>query len=330
MKKIFFFACVGASLLFFVNASVWEGVAQMSEDLPEIGRYVKTNSFPVNTVVDVTNLENGRIARFIVSSGMDSSGFLALLSKDAADVLGIGKGSVSRIKMVQNEDPFAISRFFEENEGMFYVPSSDGTEGTFRLPGSERFSDFELVPSELRSPEARNGSEPNPDAFISGLKPVQPETNPVPDPASFISGVNPVQTPVDPKAFAPIIPSITIPQITQTAPLPAVIEPVPAAERRIEPAPVTPVISSPFSAPLITGFEKGKYYIQIGAYSKPETVRAEISKIDNKLPVSLMQIGTAEKPIYRIIIGPVNLGESGALLQRFKVNYKDAFVRVGT
>jgi hypothetical protein len=43
-----------------------------------------------------------------------------------------------------------------------------------------------------------------------------------------------------------------------------------------------------------------------------------------------MNSGTMEKPVYRILIGPVNLGESGALLQRFKLRYNDAFVRQGS
>jgi hypothetical protein len=35
--------------------------------------------------------------------------------------------------------------------------------------------------------------------------------------------------------------------------------------------------------------------------------------------------------VYRVLVGPVNLGESGALLQRFKRSgYKDAFIKQGS
>lgn len=91
-----------------------------------------------------------------------------------------------------------------------------------------------------------------------------------------------------------------------------------------------PPRTSVFSVPLISSLEKGKYYLQIAAFSKEETVESELAKIDNRLPRAVMNAGTAEKPVYRILIGPVNLGESGALLQRFKLDFKDAFIRQGT
>jgi cell division septation protein DedD len=125
------------------------------------------------------------------------------------------------------------------------------------------------------------------------------------------------------------------------------IDPIPAAAQTpppaVVPAPVAPVLDPSlaivpiqtqpapvFSAPTINSLEKGRYYLQIAALSKVDSVRSEIAKIDGKLPVAIMNAGSAEKPVYRILIGPMNLGESGALLRRFKVTYKDAFVRLGT
>ena len=84
-----------------------------------------------------------------------------------------------------------------------------------------------------------------------------------------------------------------------------------------------------FSAPLIDRFEIGKYYLQIGAYSRTDTVESELSKIDNNLPKAIMNIGSNEKPVFRVLIGPLNIGESGALLQRYRVIYSDAFVWQG-
>jgi hypothetical protein len=79
---------------------------------------------------------------------------------------------------------------------------------------------------------------------------------------------------------------------------------------------------------VISSLEKGKYYLQLAAYTLPELVEDELARIDSFYPRAIQETGNPEKPLYRILIGPVNLGESGALLQRFKTSgYRDAFVR---
>ncbi|MDR2485666.1 MAG: SPOR domain-containing protein [Treponema sp.] len=126
-----------------------------------------------------------------------------------------------------------------------------------------------------------------------------------------------------------------IPPIAKTAPagasgtkLPAEIQPASQAPGRASPAEDR---SSLFSVPLISSLEKGKYYVQLAALSKSELVEPELSKIGRAYPLTVQAIGDMEKPLYRILLGPINLGESGALLQRFKgIGYKDAFVRQGT
>ena len=85
---------------------------------------------------------------------------------------------------------------------------------------------------------------------------------------------------------------------------------------------------SPFQAPLISNLEQGKWYVQIGAYSRPETVEDEISRLGPSYPVAIQNIGTETDPLFRVLLGPLNQGESGAMLQRFKsIGYTDAFVR---
>jgi cell division protein FtsN len=99
-------------------------------------------------------------------------------------------------------------------------------------------------------------------------------------------------------------------------------------------APIAPLDPAPadraagiFSVPLVSYLEQGKYYLQIGAYSYAESVEAELSKLGNTYPLSV-QAGDGP-PLYRILVGPVNMGECGALLQRFKtIGYTDAFIRL--
>jgi cell division septation protein DedD len=83
-----------------------------------------------------------------------------------------------------------------------------------------------------------------------------------------------------------------------------------------------------FSVPVISELEKGKYYVQLGAFSQPASVEDALTKLDKSYPLTVQSSGSADKPTYRLLVGPVNRGESGALLQRFKRSgYGDAFVK---
>jgi cell division septation protein DedD len=85
-----------------------------------------------------------------------------------------------------------------------------------------------------------------------------------------------------------------------------------------------------FSVPVITSLEPGKYYLQLGAFGMIELAEAELARIGKKYPLAVQSDGNPYAPIYRILLGPVGLGESGALMQHFKsVGYNDAFVRQG-
>jgi len=101
------------ALVLFCSASPWEGAAVTAPEgeLPEKGRYVATNSFPRNTIVDIINIETNKSTRAIVAGGLESPGLLALISREAADLIGMHSGSVSRIRMTQPSDPIAYLRF---------------------------------------------------------------------------------------------------------------------------------------------------------------------------------------------------------------------------
>ena len=107
--------CVIAALLALSGASPWEGAAAVAPEgeLPATGRYVATNSFPANTIVDITNIENNRSTRAIVANNLNSPGLLAIVSREAAELIGMRPGSVIRIRMVQPSDPIAYLRFTE-------------------------------------------------------------------------------------------------------------------------------------------------------------------------------------------------------------------------
>jgi hypothetical protein len=289
MKKTGLLAAITASVFMLVSASVWEGAAGIGEDFPENGLYMATNSFPVNTIVEVVNLENNRSVSLIVASSLGNSGLLAELSKDAADYIGLKE--IGRIRMRENDDQVGYSglgerRFFSGDPSY----STGGNSG--ELIGNPDAYDWAMIPAETRPPE--DSRVPNPDNFI---------------------------------------PSITIPPEIYEPPIVPLIPSIPSATASKPVVPPTASVSSTtprFSAPMIQSFEKGSYYVQIGAYRTTQTVESEILKVEKNLPVAVMRIESEDGPIYRVLIGPLNFGESGAVLQRYKAIYKDALLRVGT
>jgi hypothetical protein len=85
---------------------------------------------------------------------------------------------------------------------------------------------------------------------------------------------------------------------------------------------------SPFTVPLINGIERGTWYVQVGAFSRSDSVEYEINRIGTAYPTVVQITGTDSTPVYRVLLGPMNQGESGAMLQRLKsIGYRDAFIR---
>ncbi|MDR2597547.1 MAG: SPOR domain-containing protein [Treponema sp.] len=102
------------------------------------------------------------------------------------------------------------------------------------------------------------------------------------------------------------------------------------AERK-NPPPAAPVskTSQPFKAPLITSLERGKWYVQIGAYTRAGHVEDAVNRAGTASPVVIHSVGTVENPMFRVLLGPFSQSESKTTLQRFKAKGYDAFLRSG-
>lgn len=155
--------------------------------------------------------------------------------------------------------------------------------------------------------------------------PLERETTGLPTEAEIAPLANPVQNAqsIDPNF---IIDSISYPvaDFQANRELAPLIPPVPEPSKNAG-------FPLKFSVPVISRLEKGKYYLQLGAYHKAELVEPELSKIGTVYPLTIQNSESPEGPLYRILLGPMNLGESGALLQRFRgIGYHDAFLRLGT
>ena len=450
-KVIFVVFCIAAAYL-LTSSSIWEGAGAVANEgeLPAEGLFIATNAFPVNTFVDVTNLENGRTVRVTALRGHEIPGILALLSTDAASAIGLPGRTLGRIRMSQASDPLSVSHLSDgiassgdpdydpaafvawnrnnpnldlialdppslnteehivpqiitdspalssinEGENTFvdfadieeeaWILSEDPDEAIDETAVARTTADHFIdennfeepvieIPAQVAAevpdyvtPDSTSMLAAAPEASIppAPLPPpaVPAETAPLAAPASpplsdmEISLVpagdrppvaDPVTTPDDSLFIpsieteqivqAPVEQTIVIPDTYVLPPSPLVtpapvfiLDPPPPAPQPIpEPAPVQTAGVNYFSVPMIDTLESGMYYLQIGAYSRIDAVEAEISAIDRSLPVAIMSIGSSDNPIYRILIGPMNLGESGAMLHRFRTTHSDAFVRQG-
>jgi len=223
----------------------------------------------------------------------------------------------------------------------------------------ERFPDpAYIIPSIAPAPPGTFLPEPSPDpAFIvQGIAPAPPGPflpEPSPDPAFIVQGIAPVppappfQEPFPGHAF--IAPGIAPAPLPTPAPFAReylidpslIIDPIrelpPAAPLALPPAMPLPPLPEPVAPlPIIDRLETGKYYLQIAAYSNPDAVRSELSRLnalDSALAneaVVIRGVNPEYGAIYQILIGPLTHGESGALLQRFRGTHRDAFIRAGS
>jgi hypothetical protein len=152
MKKINIAVCAVLCAAFFTGASVWEGSAEVSgaEEFPGGAYYAATNSFPYNTVVDVTNLENGKTIRVIIAGGLDSPGLLAKLSPNTAAAIGIPNQGIGRIRMTEpSEDVSAYPRLTDDLER----PESPGSGDSAAAGPEDSFYTNVINQSETYTPE---------------------------------------------------------------------------------------------------------------------------------------------------------------------------------
>ncbi|MDR2717776.1 MAG: hypothetical protein LBB89_06925 [Treponema sp.] len=456
MKTKIFCAVVIASLILLVSATVWEGVTDVVSkgDLP--GNYsIATNSFPKNSVVDITNLENGKMVRAIVVSGLETRGLLATLSRNAANSIDLRSNSTCRIRITQPSDDIAFSRFklgpiaapppsaseqnvvaennvsesTDRDEARNYITIVESDSGADAAVVAYNRADYPVAAEAVTETAALTvideTVQPVFDEKNTGIVAVQtaPETTtqtvaqaaepaikPVKQtapaatrtraaqaPAKAVTEITPKNTakasvqPVAESAVQPVLAEVTV---TMTGARPAEITPqdvvvqtfvqpvaetsaytvagpvaaavenspesgnagnlgiIPSEERlpqaanrfviapenlapplktnTTSPGSLSPGMSdfSPFQVPLISRLEQGKCYVQVAAYERVDHVEDEISRIGTTYPLTVQNIGSDANPMFRILLGPLNQGESGAMLQRFKsIGYNDAFIR---
>jgi hypothetical protein len=359
------------ALFLFTGATVWEGAAAAAPagDLPDAGYYAATNSFPRNTVVDITNLENGKSIRVIVTAGLETPGLLAVLSRDAAEIIGIASRSVGRIRINQPSDPIAFSRFTEglsssgdpdydprntaidesvysssplaaSGAAFVFFPETEWADDTYReivdLPEYYPRTEKNVAIVSMEYNEPSDFLEP---AIGEAPPPVEPFVTEYFNDAAYIgkidedlvAPVNPVSEPEGRYDYA-MLPAEERPPYRENLideslliyPLGKIATPNTAIpdDQFVSSMPPPSVARESANTAL-----QDKYYVQLGAFNKSEIADEEIARIGSAYPL-IVQKSEDSEPIYRLLLGPLNIGEGGAMLQRFKsIGYKDAFLR---
>jgi len=388
--------CAIAAMFIFSGASPWEGAGAVAPEgeLPATGRYIATNTFPVNTIVDITNIESSKSTRVIVANSLNSPGLLAIVSFEAAELIGMRPGSVSRIRMVQPSDPIAYLRFTEGVYGN--IPEYDSGN----VLNEEKLLDELYGTDSYRPPAGSEGQIANADGTRGPSYTLEPEWSGrrIIDLPGYVEYPLPeiTQTPVE---VAPQVPVDETPRVVEQTrreiikdisdrivetpndevvkTIPSYITEVPADEaektiaefltetRReevakdlpdrtetsfilsptterppedstiygIDPSSIIPGLAAApqettFSVPRIFALDRGSYYVQIAAVDTPDQVESTVYSIDRSYQPKVYKDGDNW---YRILLGPLNQGESAAILQRFKsFGFSDAFVRRGS
>jgi hypothetical protein len=179
-------------------------------------------------------------------------------------------------------------------------------------PAEEYSKVFSLVPAEHRLPPATSNQ-----FFLPGepLPTIIPEPERLPE----YSMVQPIPAP--PVLLEPSPPMYS----------PAVIFEKEIPEQPVITPPVIPELERKFisdALPRVQSLEKGKYYLQLGIFNGKEELDQQINGIKKNYPLVIQSgVFNGDKE-FKLMVGPMNEGESNAVLLRFKRDgFKNAFIR---
>jgi hypothetical protein len=186
--------------------------------------------------------------------------------------------------------------------------------------------------AETEEPSLETILTPIPENSIVSLEPTEP--NPPPPVALETVPEAAVEAVVNPEPALPAMATVeTVP--TETEP-PSVASAATSVSTPPQPEAVAPVETTPntvaeaagaptFNALIVDALQKGKAYVQIAAYAKPDMVAKVVDAVMQTYPVVLVR---AESGAYRILIGPLGEDEAGVVLVGSRASgYPDAFVR---
>lgn len=92
----------------------------------------------------------------------------------------------------------------------------------------------------------------------------------------------------------------------------------------------TEVREPPVELAYTTKLDEDDYYLQLAAFTEARPAARLKADLADVYPVTVYLTETTDRRVYKVLVGPLNQDESGALLYQFRVRgFPDAFVRVG-
>jgi hypothetical protein len=248
------------------GASTWEGSAIVAgaNEFPADGLFGACNSFPLNSSVDVENLETGKKLTIRITKNIDNPAIFMTLSPRAASELGMKAGNSARVRVLA---PMASTTLAPSSASRAMVESNDPDYNPRLLASIQaaRSSASSAAPSLLPAPAAASASPTAAPAKASvetaAVLPAAPSATapaalPTAPPAALPAG--PLQTgPTTPETATLAVSegSKAIASLPETAPVatkPTVPE---TATEELKPEAASLALASPSLAPLVPAEE---------------------------------------------------------------------------
>jgi SPOR domain len=368
IKILLIAAFLSFAALFCLYAdSYWEGAASMSRygEFPVKGYYGASNSFPLNSIVEVNNPAGNKKVEIIIVNKLDDNNLFILLSKDASEKLDINEDQIVSVKakvvkqfmpegsrereLTADPDYNPVISMDDEKVFVEKIPESEGEYVEEKDLADEIietiiFSDIPLVESipedvdeiveeEIPESDGYDGPEVIITEIIEGdvieeAEIAKEEVISDDSEEELFETYNP-----DEIIAAPVKTEDTLEYEEKLVLVPSGPKP-PEGETSEYTAPVIiPEISpeetfAEVETPGADALDSNSFYLQIGAYKDYSAADSLIKTIELDYPVFLYTKG--ENGIYRVMAGPLKQDEKGAALYQVRIKgMKDAFIRKG-
>jgi len=329
MKK-----CSAVLALFFLTftlyaQSVWTGNASVGGSSVFPGKSdvfrAASNSFPVGTVLKVTNPRGGAEVDVTVTGRLESPGVFILIEEAAAEFIGLPDDHVlpvrvtpvSRVAVPEEENPpegkdeLTVDTDYNPAAGLAEKNDKKIIDEAAAVKAPEEETVEADAPAEVESAGTAADETPEKETIITYDLSAEDEKKSEESPADEKSGG-------------------TIYFLT-----PSDLRPPEVAEADEVELPGSPVLSeSEPASPAVSDLplydaDSRLSYIQVGAYSSRiilEDTMKDLQRIAPGYPLSVDTAGSKDGTVYKLLIGPLSPAETGIVLKTARsTSFPDAF-----
>lgn len=300
--------------------------------VPELVESVQDSEDPVPEPVEGLEEDSPEISGMsadapVLIASVDISGVIPELPSPESDIPVVSSMNLEISEEIENEIPpielpelpLIIAEVVEDEIPMAVVMVSDVTplddvvEISYLLPEIVENRDDDVPETNLIEPE---DPEMEPE---TELVEIAPEIIDESDTADILE-VEIVLEPADPRP--PLIPDTIVE--AEEKELSPVLEPVDVVEIKDE----IDIVSDKYKVTRMLA--EDSYYLQLGAYKQEASALYLAGRIGGNYPITVLVSESPDTRNYKVMVGPLNQDESGAVLYSFKsTGYPDAFLRKG-